>query len=469
MMARKKPRHRDRAPADAAFAEDARKKLPAQARTLIASVANDITIPNFSGAMQHADDTLIAQGGGKGLALYDEIERDPHAGAMLDKRKNALISRDWEVESGGDRPIDKEAAELVEEFITALPFDRICKDLLDGTLKGFAVGEPVWERDGNRIRPVRIKNHDQRRFVFDRDWRLRLLTWSNLTLGEELPERKFIVHRVNVKGNNPYGLGLGGSLFWPVLFKREGITFWLHFMEKFAAPTVVGKTPYGMLSEEQTRLLNTLSSVRSSSAVTVPIGTDVAFLEAARGGSVSYREFCDYWDKQISIRVTGETLTSSVSADGGSRALGDVHQEQLDVIADSDGDLLTDTLRDTLCQWIVDYNLPGAAVPSIRRIRPKNEKAAAETRKAKADAAKVTDEAISAIVKQAAKFEDDQIAREYIVSFDVTDGLSDKTIDALVAARQDFVTAAPDPDNEADPLVTGDPARFAAQRLKKKA
>lgn len=462
-MSRKKPKHR-RDARTASFADPGRKNLPSDQRQLIASVANDITIPFFSGAMQHADDTLIAQGGGKGLAIYDEIERDTHAGAMLDKRKNALVSRDWEVEPGGDRPIDKEAADLVAEIIDALPFDQICRDLLAATLKGFAVAEIVWARVGAQIRPVKIKAHDQRRFVFDRSWRLRLLTWASLTEGELLPERKFIVHRVNVKGNNPYGLGLGSSLFWPVLFKREGITFWLHFLEKFAGPTVVGKTPYGMLTDEQNRLLNTLMDIRTSSAVTVPIGTDVEFLEAQRGGTISYQDFCAYWDAQMSIRVTGETLTTQVGANGGNRALGEVHQNQLDVLADADGDLQTDTLRETLCQWIVDYNLPGAAAPSIRRVRPKNEKAAAETRQAKAEAALKVDEAIAAIVKQAAKFEDDQTAREYIVSFDVTDGLSDKTIDALVAARADFVDAPAEP----DPFVTANPAMFSAARLKKK-
>ncbi len=466
-MSRRKSKHRPQANPES-FADAGRKNLPADQRQLIASVANDITIPFYSGAMQHVDDTLIAQGGGKGLAIYDEIERDTHAGAMLRKRMNALVSRDWEVEPGGDRPIDKEAADLVAEIIDALPFDQICRDLLAATLKGFAVAELVWERIGAQIRPVKIKAHDQRRFVFDRDWKLRLLTWASMTEGQQLPERKFIVHRVNVKGNNPYGLGLGSSLFWPVLFKREGITFWLHFLEKFAGPTVVGKTPYGMLTDEQTRLLNTLMDIRTSSAVTVPIGTDVEFLEASRGGTVSYQDFCAYWDAQISICVTGETLTTQVGEGGGSRALGDVHENQLEVLADADGDLQTDTFRETLCQWIVDYNLPGAAVPAIRRIRNKNEKAEADTLKAKAEAAKAADEAIAAVVKQSAKFEDDQTAREYIVSFDVMGGLSDKTIDALVAARAAFDSAPTADGMPPDPFAPGAVAAFAAARLKKK-
>lgn len=257
-----------------------RQNLPAQARTLIADARNDITIPYYSGVLQHVDDTLIQQGGGKGLALYDEIERDTHAFSMLQKRRKGVTARAWEVEPGGDRPIDQEAADLVRKQLTALPFDRITEDLLGATLRGFAVSEVVWERDGAEIRPSRVKSHAARRFVFGEDWRPRLLTWTDMRDGMALPDRKFIVHRVGVQGNNPYGLGLGTRLFWAVLFKREGVAFWLHFLEKFAGPTVVGKTPYGMLAEDQTKLLQSLERAVTASAITVPIGTDVDLLEA---------------------------------------------------------------------------------------------------------------------------------------------------------------------------------------------
>lgn len=470
-MGRKKHKAPRRQSQQAEFAEQSRRNLPSEARGLVAHVDNDITIPFFTGVLQHADDTLIQQGGGKGLKIYDEIERDTHAGAMLQKRKKTLVARAWEVEPGGERPIDKEAAELVEEQLRALPFDRICEDLLDATLKGYAISEIVWERDGTRIRPARIVNDEQRRFVFDRKWQARLLTWSNMSEGIELPARKFLVHRVGVKGNNPYGLGLGSRLFWPVLFKREGVTFWLHFLEKFAGPTIVGKTPYGTLTDEQNRLLRTLVSARTASAITVPIGTDIEFLEASRSGSVSYEQFLGYWDRQISICTTGETLTTQVDKGGGNRALGEVHQEMLDLLVDSDADLLTDTLREQLVSWIVDYNMPGAAVPSVWRVRPKNERAEAETRKEKAGAAEAEDKAIRTIVEAAASLEDDEVARDYILSFEITDRLSDKTVDALVETRHAFTRSTePDPFASQAPNEQPDPTdpAFAATRLKKK-
>lgn len=461
-MSRRKPPAPGAAPA--AFADPGRRNLPGEARALIANAANDITIPFYSGVLQNADDTLIQQGGGKGLAIYDEIERDTFAFAMLQKRKKALVARSWEVIPGGERPIDKAAADLVEAQLRGLPFDRITEDLLDATLKGFAVSEIVWIRDGAEIRPEAIVAHNQRRFAFDQDWRPRLLTWTQMHEGIALPERKFIVHRVGVKGNAPYGLGLGSRLFWPVLFKREGVTFWLHFLEKFAGPTIVGKTPYGTMNETQRELLNTLVAARTASAITVPIGTDVEFLEASRSGSVSYEAFLAYWDRQISIGTTGETLTTQVGDAGGNRALGEVHAEQLSSLVDSDGDLLSDSLRASLLRWIVDYNLPGAAVPTVQRLRPSNEQAEAETRQTKAVAAEATDKALRAVIRASARFEDDAVARDYITSFDITDRLADATVDAMVAARAAFADeAAPEPD-------PGDPAAalFAAARLKKK-
>lgn len=116
----------------------ARKNLPAQARQLIATARNDITIPMFTTVLQPQDATLIARGGGKGLALYDEIDRDTHAYAVLQKRKLALVAREWVVEPASTTPADEEAADFIRDIVVRLNFDRLCLDLLDATLAGSA-------------------------------------------------------------------------------------------------------------------------------------------------------------------------------------------------------------------------------------------------------------------------------------------------------------------------------------------
>jgi len=369
---------------NSADAAEARKNLPANARNLIATARNDITIPYFTTVMQPVDDTLIARGGGKGLKIYDDIERDTHAYAVLQKRKFALIGRNWEIDPASESVLDKRAAAFVESVLTRINFDQLCLDLLDATLKGYAVAEIVWMRDGNQIVPERIVAHDQRRFTFDADWRPRLLTMAAPLEGEELPERKFIVHRFGVKGNNPFGLGLGSKLFWPVLFKREGVAFWLTFLEKFASPTPIGEYPLGTLPEDQNRLLANLQDMVQAGAIVVPQGTSVKFLEAARAGQAGYEEWCKYWDTQMALCVFGSTLATYVEGQG-SRAASETHKEGEEQIIDSDADLLTDTLFSGFFKWLVEYNVPGAGIPTVRRIRPKNALQHEELRKKRAD------------------------------------------------------------------------------------
>lgn len=48
-----------------------------------------------------------------------------------------------------------------------------------------------------------------------------MLTRENMTTGVELPDRKFIVHRVNAEDDNPYGTGLGLQILGGVL-QEEG-------------------------------------------------------------------------------------------------------------------------------------------------------------------------------------------------------------------------------------------------------
>ena len=145
----------------------------------------------------------------------------------------------------------------------------------------------------------------------------------------------------------------------------------------------------------------------------------------------------EYWDRQISICILGETLTTDIGSNG-SKAAAETHAGILDLLVDSDADHLSDTFHEQLVQWLIDYNFPGAGVPRVWRVRPSNEKAKAETRKAKAEAATSENAALVEILKSAAMMDDDDTAREFIVSFELTHALSETAIDRLVEARFAF-------------------------------
>lgn len=421
----------------------ARQNLPADAKRLIAHVRNDITIPYFTDVLRPMDETLIARGQGKGLAIYDEIERDPHAYAVLIKRKHELVAREWSIDAASPDPADAEVADFLRGVLEKLPFDRICLELLDATLKGYSVAEIVWRRDGNRIVPDQIVSIDQRRIVFDEHWRAKLLTREAMLLGLPLPDMKFIVHRFGAKGNDPYGLGLGTRLFWPVLFKREGFAFWLTFLEKYASPTPVAKVPLGMLPSEQRELMVALEGLVHSGAITLPIGAELSYLEATRSAPASHEAWARYWDEQISEAVLGETLSTNIGKIG-SLGAAEVHSEAKSQIIDADSDLLSDTLHATLLTWLVAKNFPGRAVPRVWRVRPKNEGAIADARKKQAAADTERVKALNFIVVAASHIESEDDARAFISAFDSIEGLPEDVVTALVkVSRRKVVTTDP--------------------------
>ena len=312
------------------------------------------------------DDTLLTRGGIKSYKIYDEIERDARAYAVLQKRKMALLAYPWMVVPASDAPEDKKAAELVTRQLDTSNFRQAVLGLQDALLKGFAVGECMWKIEDGVVILDRINARDQRRFTFDHDAKLRLRDWTNMWDGLSVPERKFVVHTVGSKDNSPFGLGLGNRLFWLVYFKRQDITFWLSFLDKFGSPTALGKYPGGTTKQSQDALMDAMFSIAQDAAIIIPDSMRVELLEATRSGSAdAYERAARYLDEEITIAVLGETLTTSLG-DVGSQAATSVHNDVRLELIQADGELMAETLNETLIRWITEFNFPTAAPPRIK-------------------------------------------------------------------------------------------------------
>lgn len=338
-----------------------------QLTSVIATVQRDITHPYFTTVLRQTDDTLLQRGGNKGLKLYDEIERDGKVFSALQKRKLAVIGRPWQVDPATDSARDKAAAEMVKRNLTRINFDTFTLDALDAILKGFSVNEIIWAIDGNEYVIDKIMPRNQRRFTFDLNYKVRMLTWEQLMIGEELPERKFIVHSFGGKDGSPFGLGLGTRLFWPAFFKRQDISSWLVFLDKFASPTSVGTYPSGAPASDIDALMDALQAIAQDTGIAIPQGMEVKFLEAARsGGSDAYERMARYMDEQIEEIVLGD---SGGKQSGGAMAAAAITKKEVRIeLVKADADLLSDTLTNTLSAWLVELNMPGAGIPRISRI-----------------------------------------------------------------------------------------------------
>jgi phage gp29-like protein len=339
------------------------------------------------------DDTLLTRGGGSayGLKLYDELERDPKAWEVLEKRKMALTSREWTVTppEGDTSRAAKKAADMVRAQLNALGFDQLTKNMLDATNKGLSPNEIMWRKDGNEIVAEEVVDvepwifqfkfkPDPDEFLFARCG-VRLVTPGHFGTGEKVPHRKFLLHRFGAKYNNPWGLGLGTRLFWPIFFKRQGIQFWLSFAERFGTPVPVGKYPNNATAPEKNTLRAALRAFQQEASIMVPQGMEISLLEAAKSGIDTYERLCKYMDDQIAGIVLGKS--GGVGSGGQLAAAINVENDVRLELIKADGDLLSDTLNKQIVRWIVDYNMPGAPYPFVRRVveEPVDIKAMADT------------------------------------------------------------------------------------------
>lgn len=326
--------------------------------TEFASRLRDPFTTLFMGVLE-TNDPLLLERGRTDAAIYRDLKRDGKVFDGLQKRQLALIGKPWQVEpllQGGDTTRD---VETMTAILKACSFDAVCADLLDALLAGWVVAEIVWTVQGKLVVPQRIVRRDRRRFKFvqpdDGPPKLHMLTRENMLTGVAVPERKFIVHRVNPEDDNPYGTGLGLQLFWPVFFKRKGIVAWNKLCDRFGSPTPHGKYPRGAGPKEKSTLADALRAMSNDGYLITPEGMEVALLESKLSGNVTTQQaLVEYMDDWIAAVLMGQEARSS-----GGGALAAASKERQDVREDltqADSDLLSDTLNATLLAWICELN-----------------------------------------------------------------------------------------------------------------
>jgi phage gp29-like protein len=352
-------------------------------------VANRLRDPfetNYMGVVRTNDPLLLERGdGARAFELYRDLKRDGKVFSGLQKRKLAVIAKPWQVEPIEEGPAGERDAKIVTQMLKRLNFDKLCDELLDALLVGFVPAEIVWTIWSNMVAPARVVKRAQRRFVYVQDDpnaapALHLLTQSNMLKGEALPERKFLVHRVNPEDDNPYGTGLGLQLYWPVFFKRKGILSWNKLNDRFGSPTPWGKYPRNAGPKEKGTLFDALKALSNDGVMMTPDGMAIELLESKLTGSITTQQnLCEYMDDWIMEVILGQSPRGK-----GGGAMAAASNEREDVRAElsqADSDLLSETLNSTLLKWFCEFN--GLVQCQVYRVIKKAEdlKAASETDK----------------------------------------------------------------------------------------
>lgn len=305
--------------------------------------------------------------------LYQEVERDPHVSAVMANAKLNVAGMRWDIvphieagqKKGRPTARNQAIADFVKHALSNVGYlPQHLYNLLDAIGKGFSVSEIIWDITDEGVVIKDIINRPQRRFQFDAvDRTLKLRNLQEPYYGIPLPDKKFIVHRVNATWENPFGDALDQSIYWYWLFKKTVIKFWMQHLQVGASSIPIVKHPIGANPAMKQEALAIAEMIRNGAFGRIPENFEIQFAEAKNAvqNATVYNDFVRMVNDEIAKCVNGQTLTSeSSSATGtGTMALGKVHQG-----TQNSRDLfrahgLEATLNNSLVKWLVDFNFSG--------------------------------------------------------------------------------------------------------------
>jgi phage gp29-like protein len=319
------------------------------------------------------EDVVLALTLGGDLRMYEDLLRDDQVMSTFEQRRTAVVSSSWSVEAGADDAQSKAAAEFLELQLRRVSWDSVTDKMLFTRFFGFGVAELLWDvtaDDGGaqRFGWSQIRVRDRKRFLHQADGRMYLNTGSFSAENRIYCEAPYFWRTVAGASHddNYYGVGLAQALYWLVRFKRDGLRFWMTFLEKFGMPTAIGTFEPGATQDAKQKLLNAILAIQTQAGVIIPKGMEISLLEAMRSGTGNYDVLEKYLDAAIAKVCVGQTLTTEVGASG-SRALGHVHAGVRQDLIKSDSDIICESFNKGPVRWLTDFNFHGAKYPRVKR------------------------------------------------------------------------------------------------------
>jgi phage gp29-like protein len=299
---------------------------------------------------------------GKDISVYNEMLLDPQVASCWGSRRAGTQSRLWEIDRGKSK---SRQAKAIEKIFGKLKIKQIMEEIVDCRYWGMSALEIVWGVwEGLQV-PIKVIGKPTSWFAFDSENNL-LLKTREKPLGELVPEKKFLLAQNHPRYINPYGERIAAMMFWYLRFKKNGIRWWIAFLEKFGSPWLIGKTPRGVADSENQKVLAMLDKMVRDAVAVVPNDSTVEALDL-KGTAASdlYERMISYCDASISKVILGH----SAAADSTAGKLGNetMALEAREDLIDADS-MLCEEVLGQLIAWICEVNwgenvvLPGISI-----------------------------------------------------------------------------------------------------------
>lgn len=180
--------------------------------------------------LPNPDPILKAQG--KDIKVYRDLRSSALVGGNIRRRKSSVLALERDLKRA-KAPVRVER--FIRDWLADLDLDRIVRELLDAALFGFQPVELMWKPVGLHLVPEDLLGKPAEWFLYDQDNQLRFRARDAGILGELCDPQRFVVARQDATYNNPYGFADLSMCFWPVVFMKGGMKFWVQFTENTAA------------------------------------------------------------------------------------------------------------------------------------------------------------------------------------------------------------------------------------------
>ena len=295
------------------------------------------------------------------MELFEEMEeKDAHLASLLQTRKLAVLSLDYEVLPYADTPQDREIAEALGELVWRIPnLENAFLDLLDAIGKGVALTEIIWGTDGERTLVEELKWVPQKKLTFVEDLAPRLMTADGPWQGMPFPPWRVIYHRYKAKSGHDTRAGVLRVVGYMYLLKNYSLKDWAGFNEVFGMPLRLGKYDPASTPSDREALIQAVRNLGTDAAGIISKNTEIEFVEASNrmaGSANPFKVLADFCNREMSKAILGQTLTSDTSGGTGTYAAAKVHAQVRSDLIEADAQALSQTIREQLLKPLVGFN-----------------------------------------------------------------------------------------------------------------
>lgn len=259
--------------------------------------------------------------------------------------------------------------ELTQAIMRADGWQQCLRALTNAVFTRYACVEIVWQTESGAWTPQRLRHIPNTMCVLDID------EWGNVSSVsvsssggmQSLPPENMILRRNNPTFEKPQGVSVFDDLEEVIQMKRRADLALIRYIERYAAPTVIGWYAPGTSKAQQTALLTALKNLQSAAVGTLPgpkgdDGNTIELLEAKAQGPITVAmDMLRMYERRIARGVLGSVL-AVFESEFGTRAQAETHLEVLkSVVRSYQGDI-EEVINQQLVAPVLAYNVGSADV-----------------------------------------------------------------------------------------------------------